>query len=45
MGKIALLLFTTCLVASGCSDERHSYAEAGDENVFKGQTDTLEKAK
>jgi hypothetical protein len=45
MRHIALLLVTTCLLISGCSDDKQSYAEMSDDNVFKGQVDALEKAK
>ena len=45
MRQILLLLVTTCLLISGCSDDKQSYAEMSDDNVFKGQVDALEKAK
>lgn len=45
MRQIPLLLVTACLLISGCSDDKQSYAEMSDDNVFKGQVDSLEKAK
>jgi len=45
MRQAALLLVTTFLLISGCSDDKQSYAEMSDDNVFKGQVDALEKAK
>jgi outer membrane biogenesis lipoprotein LolB len=45
MRQTPLLLVTACLLISGCSEDKQSYAEMSDDNVFKGQVDALEKAK
>ena len=45
MRQTPLLLIMTCLLVSGCSDDKQSYAEMSDDNVFKGQVDALDKAK
>ena len=45
MKLIAPVLIICYLLIAGCSDDKQSYAEMSDDNVFKGQTDALEKAK
>ena len=40
-----ILIIFTCLLITACSDDKQSYAEMSDDNVFKGQVDSLEKAK
>ena len=44
MKNTGLLLIFTCLLITACSDDKKSYAEMSDDNVFKGQVDAIEKA-
>jgi hypothetical protein len=43
--KILYLGVCYCLLLAGCSDDKHSYAEMSDDNVFKPQVEALDKAK
>ena len=46
MMKNRIFIIIACsLLLMSCSDEKESYAEMSDDNVFKGQVDSLEKAR
>ncbi|MBL1141997.1 MAG: hypothetical protein HND53_08210 [Proteobacteria bacterium] len=42
--KVFLLLISS-LIFTACSDDSNSFAEAKKDHVWKGQTDTIDKAK
>lgn len=42
--RLALLILCSSVLLS-CSDEEKPYAEMSEDNVFKGQVDSIEKAK
>jgi len=46
MMKNRIFIIIACSLAlMSCSDDKESYAEMSENNVFKGQVDSLEKAR
>ena len=45
MKQRIFIIIACSLALISCSDDKQSYAEMSDDNVFKGQVDSLEKAR